>query len=143
MCIRDSLDALLDVEAIDLFAFRAGLDRDERRSEHLCCELAHALFCGFDTPSDPVRDDVDTAHIGMLLEPTLATPTGVDLRLDDNNRIAALLDQRTDGCNRLVHGHGNTTDGDSDAAVGHQRLRLVLMDLQEDPPQFIGFVSAT
>ena len=73
------VDPLLDVETVDLFALFTGLDRHERRAEHLARQLADALLGGADAPVDPVGDDVHTSDIGILLETPLPTPTGVDL----------------------------------------------------------------
>ena len=62
------VDALLDVEAVDLLALRSGLDRDERRPEHLLGELPHLGLRGRHTAVDAVGDDVDAADVGVLLE---------------------------------------------------------------------------
>ena len=74
--------AVLDVEAVDLLAGRAGLDRDQRRAEHLLGEGLHLV------------DRLGEAHAALvagrgLLELALAAAAGVDLRLHDPERAAA------------------------------------------------------
>ena len=65
------VEALLDVEAADLLALGAGLVRDELHAEDLLGELAR--FGG--------------AALGDLDAAAFAATAGVDLRLDDDDRV--------------------------------------------------------
>ena len=50
-----------------------------------------------DTTIDPVGHNVDTADVRMLLESALSATAGVDLGFHDDNGVAALFDQGTNG----------------------------------------------
>src|SRR5690606_16107961 len=77
--LAGDVDALFDIEAVDLLALVAGLDRDEGRAEHLRRQFADFGGGGFRPPLDPGGDNVDAADVWMFLEGALAAPTGVDL----------------------------------------------------------------
>ncbi len=86
------VDALLDIEPVDLLTLFAGLDGDQRAAQHLLRQPPHLLL-GSRWPSlDPCADDIDPADVGMLLEGTLAPPSGVYLGLEHQNRVPGLLD---------------------------------------------------
>jgi hypothetical protein len=72
------LESFFDQDASDFSAFRSGLVRDERHAEHLLGELL-GLVGGL--------GDLDAA--------ALATPAGMDLRLDDGNVAAQTFGDRT------------------------------------------------
>src|SRR5690606_20601665 len=90
------VDALLDIEGVDLLAFRSRLDGHQRRAEHLLCQSPDTLLGGRDAARAAGRDDVDTCQLGVLDEAALAAATCMYLRLDDDDGVAAALDQGTD-----------------------------------------------
>ena len=79
--------AVLDVQAVDLLAVRAGLRRHQRRAQHLSCERLDLL----DRAGEPHAAFV--AGRG-LLEAALAAAAGVDLALHHPDRAAKLLRAR-------------------------------------------------
>ena len=78
------VDAVGDVEPIDLLAGRAGLDGDQRLAEHLGGVLADLV--------DRMGEADAALGVGAeFLELALAAAAGVDLRLDDPQRPGELL----------------------------------------------------
>ena len=78
------VDAVGDVEALDLLAVRPGLDRHQGLAEHLGRMLAHFV--------DRVGEaDAALGVVAEFLELALAAAAGVDLRLDDPQRSGKLL----------------------------------------------------
>ena len=76
--------AVLEIEAVDLLAGRAGLHGDQRLAEHLLGEGLHLL----DRAGEP---DAALVARGRLLEPALAAAARMDLALDDPERPAEFL----------------------------------------------------
>ncbi len=110
--------ALLDVDAVDLLALRAGLQRDESRTEHLPGELLYFV------------DRLGDAHAALVaglrfLEFALAAAAGVDLRLDGPHRAAELL-CRLHG---LRHREGRKALRNRHAEFRENRFALVLVDV--------------
>ena len=110
--------AVLDVQAIDLLAVRAGLRRHQRRPQHLRCECldlvdrageSHAAFV-------PCRG---------LLEAALAAPAGMDLALHHPKRPGEFLG----AVDRLVRREGGKAGGDRDAERSQHRLGLIFVDV--------------
>ena len=91
--------AFFDIEAVDLLAGRAGLVGHQHAAEH---------FVGVGLDLFRRLDDADAAlGVGaQALEPALAAPAGVDLRLDDENLGAGFLGQLLGGLQGLVGGEG-------------------------------------
>ena len=110
--------AVLDVQAIDLLAVRAGLRRHQRRPQHLLCERLDL----FDRASEPHAAFV--AGRG-LLEAALAAPAGVDLALHHPNRPGELLG----ALDRLLRREGGKAGGDRDAERSQHRLGLIFVDV--------------
>ena len=92
--LRD-VDAIGDVEALDLLALRPGLDGDQSLAEHLLGIGAHFL--------DRLGEADAALGVGAELgELALAAAAGVDLRLHDPERPGQLLR----GFHRFVDRHG-------------------------------------
>jgi hypothetical protein len=79
------VDAVGEVEAIDLLAFRPGLDRHQRVAEHLARG-------GLDLFAAAGEADAALGVGAQLLELALAAAARVDLRLDDVKRAGELVD---------------------------------------------------
>ena len=107
------LEALLDVEALHLLAFGAGLVRDQLHAEDL-------LGGGARIRGPALRD---------LHAAALAAATGVDLRLDDDELAAGLGDEALRSGLRLVDGEGGVSLGHRDAVLREDLLALILVDL--------------
>src|SRR5690606_22662685 len=110
--------AVLDIEAVDLLAGRAGLHRHQRRAEHLAGE---ALYFA-DRLGEPHATLVAG---GRLLELALAAAAGVDLALDHPDRTAKLLRRRF----RLLRLEDGDALRDRHAEVTQQRLGLILVNI--------------
>ena len=112
------VDAVGDIEAVDLLAVLAGLDRDERIAEHVGRRRAHLV--------QRLRQPHAAFRVGAeFLELALAAPAGMDLRLHDVKRSGQLL-RRFD---RLVDRQSGKTGRDGDAELGEQFLGLVFVDV--------------
>ncbi len=120
--LRD-VDAVGDVEALDLLALRASLDGDERLAEHLLGIGAHFL--------DRLGEADAALGVGAELgELALAAAAGVDLRLHDPERSGQLLR----GLDRFVDGHGRVTGGNRNAELREQLFGLIFVDIHCGPP---------
>src|SRR5215813_12826398 len=107
-CVRATS---LDIEALDLLAVRAGLMGDEYRAEQALGLLAHVV---------PRLHQLDAAR--------LAAPSGVNLRLDDEQRraeIARSLDRLLDRKRRMPARHRH-------AEFPQHRLGLIFVDVHAD-----------
>src|SRR5262249_44641195 len=107
------LEPLLDIDAADLLAGRAGLVRHELHPQDLLGELTR--FGG--------------AALRDLHSAALAATASVDLRFDDDERIAGLRCEALRGGFRLVHGEGWIAFGNGDTVLGEDLFALVLVDL--------------
>ena len=110
--------AVLDIEAVDLLAGLAGLDRDEGVAEHLLREFLDLV------------DGLGEAHAALLagggfLELALAAAARMDLGLHDPERTAEFLGRGF----RLVGGEDGHAAGDGQAEFLQDRLALVFMDV--------------
>ena len=116
--------AFLDVEAVDLLAVRAGLDRDQRRAQHLLGEFVD-LGDRF--------GDADAALVagGSFLELALAAAAGMDLALHHPDRAGKLLG----GGIRIRGPQHRHAARNRHAEFMQQRLGLVFMDIHLDAPQ--------
>jgi hypothetical protein len=120
--LSGDVHALLDEQALDLLALGAGLDGDERAADHLL---------GVGVRVVGRLDDLDAAEVGVLLEAALAAAAGVDLRLDDDDRVAGELVQLARGLARLVGGERDAGQRDRDPEAAQQLFPLVLVDLHD------------
>ena len=112
------VDAVGDVEAVDLLACLAGLDGHQSVAEHVGRRRADFVG-GLGEPH---------AALGVgaeLLELALAASAGVDLRLYDIERTGQLR-RRCDG---FVDRHGGKAGGDRDAELGEQFLGLIFVNV--------------
>ena len=110
--------AVLDIEAVDLLAGLAGLDRHEGLAEHLLRELLHLV------------DGLGEAHAALLaglgfLEPALAAAARMDLGLHHPERTAELLG----GGLRLVGGEDRDAAGDRQTELLQDGFALVFVDV--------------
>ena len=117
------VDAVGDVEPLDLLAVRAGLDRDQGLAEHLGGMLADLV----DRPGE--------AHAALgvrpeLLELALAAAAGVDLRLDHPQRPGKLLGRR----DRFLDAHRRIARGHRHAIFREQFLGLIFVDVHGRGP---------
>ena len=112
---------VLDVEAVDLLAGRAGLRRDQSRAQHLPCE-------GFDFLDRTGEPDAALFARRRLLEPALAAPAGMNLALDHPQRSAELLGR----LDRSLGREGRKAVGDRRAECPEHRLRLIFMDIHRN-----------
>ena len=120
--LRD-VDAVGDVEALDLLALRAGLDGDQRLAEHLLGIGAHFL--------DRLGEADAALGIGAKLrELALAAAAGVDLRLHDPERPGQLLR----GLDRLVDIHCRMARRNRHAELRKQLFGLIFVDVHRGPP---------
>ena len=118
--LRD-VDAVGDVEAVDLLALGAGLDRDERVAEHV-------LGVGADFV-DRLGEANAALGVGAELgELALAAAAGVDLRLDHPQGPGELLG----GADRILDAHRGMAGGDGDAELREQFLGLIFVDVHDD-----------
>ena len=109
--------AVLDVEAVDLLAGRAGLLGDQRVAEHLLGVGAHL--------GHRLRQPDAALGVGAeLLEPALAAAAGMDLALDHIERAGQLLGRGF----RLVARERDAL-GDRQAELLEQRLGLIFVDV--------------
>ena len=77
------VDAVGDVEALDLLALRPGLDGDQRPAEHLGRMVADVV--------DRLSEADAALGVGRGLELALAAAAGVDLGLHDPHGTGQLL----------------------------------------------------
>ena len=112
------VDAVGDVEAVDLLALVAGLDRHQRVAEH----LARVLLDVFDAVREP---HAALGVGGQFGEFALAASAGMDLRLDHIERSGEFLRRR----DRFLDIHRRVSDGDGDAVLGEKFLGLIFMDV--------------
>ena len=120
---RSDIDAVGDVEAIDLLAFVSGLDRHQRVAEHLAGVLLDVL--------DAVREPHAALGIGLkFLKLSLAATAGMDLRLDHIERPGQLLRRR----DRFLDIHRRVSGGNGDAVLGEEFLGLIFMDVHWECP---------
>ena len=112
------VDAVGDVQPVDLLANVAGLDRHQRVAEHV-------VGRGADLVGRLRQPDAALGFGWQLLELALAAPPGVDLRLDDEQRPGELARRR----DRLVDGHRRIARRDRDAELGEEILRLIFVDV--------------
>jgi hypothetical protein len=101
---------LLDQQATHLFAFRAGLVRDQLHTQHAAGDLA-GFFGG----------------VGDLHPAALAAPAGVDLRLH-HHRLRAGSEQVFGGVLRRFAGGHHLAAGHRDAILRQDCFRLVLVN---------------
>ena len=112
------VDAVGDVEPVDLLAVRPGLDGDQRVAEHLGGGRADLV----ERPREP------HAALGVraqLLELALAAPAGVDLRLHHVERPGKLRGRR----DRLVDAHRRMAGRHRHAELREQLLGLIFVDV--------------
>ena len=112
------IDAVGDVEAVDLLAGVAGLDRHQRVAQHVGCRRAN-LILGLRQPH---------AALGVrpkLLELALAASAGMDLRLDHIKRPGQRLRRR----DRFLHAHRRMAGGNGHAELRQQFLGLIFVDV--------------
>ena len=117
------VDAVGDVEPLDLLARGPGLNRHQRPAEHFGRMLAHLV------------DRMGEAHAALrrlaeLLEFALAASAGVDLRLDDPQRSGKLVG-RVDG---LLDAHRGVTGRNRYAVFREQFLGLIFVDVHGRAP---------
>ena len=62
--LAGDVDALFDVETVDLLAGRAGLNCHQSRAQHLPGKISDGGFGGAHTAFDPGSNDVHPAQIG-------------------------------------------------------------------------------
>ncbi len=101
----------LDEQALHLLALRAGLVRDELHAEDGLRVLVGLLD-----------------GLGELDATALAAATGVNLRLDDDDRIAG-GEELLGGRVGLFQRGGHFTGGDGNAVLPQDLLGLILVDL--------------
>ncbi len=117
------VDAVGDVEALDLLAGRAGLDRDQGLAEHLRGMRADLV--------DRVGEADAALGVGAeLLELALAAAAGVDLRLDDPQRSGQLLG----GGDRFLDAHRGMAGGHRHAELREQLFGLIFVDVHGARP---------
>ena len=115
-----NIDAVGDIQAVDLLAFIAGLDGDQRVAEHFLgigCDIVDALGQA-------------NAALGIgaqFLELALAASASVDLRLHDIQRPGQFLG----ACNRFFNGQRGMTGRNADAVFREQFLGLIFVDVHE------------
>ena len=114
---------LLDVEAIDLLAGRAGLERDEGGAEHLLREGLHVV----DAAGEAYTALVAGAR---LLEAALAAATRMNLGLHDKERPAEILRCEL----RLLGREDRLAAGDRKAELLQDRLSLVFVNIHQLMP---------
>ena len=117
--------AVGDVQAVDLLARIARLDRHQRVAEHVGRRGADLFLV-------PCEPDAALGIGAELDELALAAAAGVDLRFDDIERPGQLL-RRLDG---FLDGQRREPGGDGDTEFGEQFLRLVFMDVHRGPSDF-------
>jgi len=115
--LRD-VGAVGDVEAVDLLARLAGLDRHQRIAEHVGGVRA-------DFVERKGEADAALGIRAQFLELALAAAAGMDLRLHDIERPGKLL-RRFDG---FVDGEGCMAGGDRRTELRQQFLGLVFVDV--------------
>ena len=115
--------AFLDVEAVDLFAVRAGLHRDQRRAQHLLGELVDL--------GDRLGD-ANAALVagGGLLELALAATAGMDLALHHPNRTRNVLAATSE-----LDAAEPARPPRSHPELMQQCLGLVFVDIHADAPR--------
>jgi hypothetical protein len=110
--------ALLDVDAVDLLAFRPGLDRHQRAPKHLGGKLLHLV------------DRLGDAHTALVaglrfLELALAAAARVDLGFDGPHLAAEFRRGR----NGFIDREGRKALRNRNAELREHRFRLVLVDV--------------
>ena len=105
--------AVLDIEAVDFLAVRAGLVRDQRHAEHAGRLFLHVVD-GF--------DHLDAAGF--------AAPAGVDLRLHHPDRAAQLFG----AFDRLIDGERRHAARHRHAEFAQDRFGLILVDVHGSFP---------
>ena len=113
--LAGDVEALLDVERLDLLAFVARLNRDQRLAQHplgIVAGLVGRLH------------QHDAGLLRVLLERPLAAAAGMNLRLHDGDRSLQLRE----GLGRLIGRSGDDALRDRDAGVGEQLLGLIFVD---------------
>ena len=115
--------AVLDVEAVDLLAGGAGLDRHEGGAQHLLGELGD--FRGR-------LGDADAALVAgrSFLELALAAAAGMDLALHHIDRAG----QRLGGGFRVARFKDRNALGDRHAELTQQRFGLIFMNIHMVAP---------
>ena len=114
--------AVLDEQALDDAAGRAGLDRHQRLAQHLLGEGLHLV------------DGLGEAHAALvaglgLLELALAAAAGMDLRLHHPDRPR----QRLRGLHGLVDRECRRALRQRHAVLPQQLLGLIFVDVHESP----------
>jgi len=112
------VDAVGDVEAVDLLAGVAGLDRHQGVAQHVLC-------VSFDFLKALGQADAALGIGAEFLERALAATTRVDLALHHIERSGKLLG-RFDG---FGNGHGGDALGNGNAELGEQFLALILVNV--------------
>ena len=109
--------AFFDVEAVDLFALRAGLMGDQSRAEdtrRFCLHVVNGFY-HFDAAG-------------------LATPTGVNLRFHHPDRPAQLFG----ALDRLVDTHSRHPARHRHAEFAQHCFSLIFVDIHTRPSNVIG-----
>ena len=106
-------EPLLDEQALDDLAFRAGLMRDERLAEDLVGRFRRSL---------DALDDLHTAR--------LATTTCMNLGLDDDDLVAGLVDELLGRrASRLLGRHAGDALRHRNAVLPIELFRLILVNV--------------
>ena len=121
-----NVDAIGDVEAVDLLAGVTGLDGDQRVAEHFARVLANIV------------ERLGEAHTALgigtqFLELALAATAGMNLRLDDVKRPRQLFGAG----NRFFDGQRGMAGRDADAIFREQFLGLIFVDVHEGSHAFL------
>ena len=115
--LRD-VDTVGDVEALDLLAVRAGLDRHQRLTEHLGRILANLV-------DRTGKADAALRRLGKFLELALAAAAGVDLCLDDPERPGKPFRD----LDRFLGTHCGIAGRNRHAELREQFLGLIFVDV--------------
>ncbi len=120
---RRNARAVFDVDAVDLFARRAGLLGDQRAAQHFLGFL-RGLFHGFGDPHAAL-----VACVGFL-EFALAAAASVNLRLYHPDRTVEFAR----GCLCLFRAHHHAAIGNRGAIAAQKRLGLIFVDIHRRTP---------